>query len=456
MNATLDKDVAVKLEDLKEELKEEVITQSEKLCDDPAYLQKNFVMLHGTNCAWDKETGSMIKCDNMKLSFPMSFPIWRSNPERKIIPSANLVFDPKNKYASGYEAETHFNMFDKTRIKPATYGNGWKPWALHLLKLCGDDQKTADWVTCWFAYLLQNLGSKMRTSIVMHGDEGAGKNLLVDPVQAIFGVYGHQIGQAQIESQFNAWASCKLFIVANEVISRRERKHIKGKLQALISEPIININQKSMPERVENNFANFVFLSNEDVPVDTNRDDRRFMVICVEKTDDMDAEYFKELKENIIESDLHGYLLNHNCELYDVDEEGKTITIPFNEHTKPLLNDAKKAIIEANLSSQQLFIKSWLAGDTQFPVKSVPSTLLYWAYRCWCAVNGEKFPCSSTAFGTAARKFGIVSSRSSIKFTTSKVTMYFINDQIETVVEQSLFDEFNSMVDDLRRKYNVN
>ena len=361
-----------------------------------------------------------------------------------MIPVDNLVFDPKNIHAKGYLAKTHINMFRGLPNKP-TYGNGWRSWHLHLLKICGDDKIQAHWLTCWLAYQLQNLGSKMRTSVVIHGDEGAGKNVLVDPIQFIFGEYGTQIGQSQIESQFNAWASCKMFIIANEVISRRERKHIKGKLQALISEAFVNINQKSMPERVEPNFANFVFLSNEDVPIDTNRDDRRFMVIKTVKTPDMDAEYFRELKKEIVESDLHGYLLNYKCEIDGV---------PFNEHTKPILNEAKQAIIDANLPSQQMFVKTWLSGETEFPVKSAPAQTVYWAYRCWCAINGEKFPCSSTAFGTAIKQAGVTSSRASIKFTSSKTTMYFIGEP-STVVSTDDYKDFDIMVNELKNRFSV-
>jgi hypothetical protein len=426
-----------KLSALQEKFDSEVKARATQLSDDPSYLQEHFVMIHGTNCAWDKSTNTMIKCGNMELSFPVSYKIWKSNPGREIVPMDDLVFAPQGC------KKGQINMFKGLPMR-ATNGSGWKAWHLHLLKLCGNDNAAAKWITCWFAYQLQNLGSKMRSSVVIHGDEGTGKNILVDAIQHIFGIYGIQIGQSQIESQFNGWASCKLFIVANEVISRRERRHIKGKLQQLITEPFVSINQKSMPERIEANFANFVFLSNEDVPIDTNKDDRRFMVIKTQKTDDMDVDYFTELKSSIVESDLLGYLLNYDCG-------------DFNEHTKPLLTDAKKDIIDANLTTEQNFIKQWLAGEAGFPVQAVGASSLYWAYQCWCAENGERFPSSSTTFGRAiASEKKIIKSYCSIKFTTKKVTAYFVGaDTVSTTLEQEFLNQFDILVDDKKRKYHL-
>lgn len=435
MNATLDKPMK-KLDDLSSKFKSDIDARAESLADDPSYLQKNFVMLHGTNCAWDKASNTMIKCSHMDLSFPISYKIWKSNPGREIINIEDLVFAPQGC------KEGQVNMFKGLPLKP-TNGNGWKAWYLHLLKLCSGDENAAKWVVCWFAYQLQHLGSKMRTALVIHGDEGAGKNVLVDAFQRILGIYGIQIGQAQIESQFNGWASCKLFIVANEVISRRERRHIKGKLQQLITEPFVSINQKSMPERIESNFANFVFLSNEDVPIDTNKDDRRFMVIKVEKTPDMDDQYFSELRSSIVDSDLMGYLLDFDC--------GE-----FNEHTKPLLTEAKKAIIDANLTSQQAFAKEWLEGNTDFPVQTIPANSLYWAYKCWCAIHGERFPASETAFALAMKGAKVAKERASLAGSNGKKAMiYFVNEAAFSPVNPINFELFDKQIDLLREKYKV-
>jgi hypothetical protein len=423
--------------DLEQEFKDEIIEVDNRLIDSPDYLLNNYIMLHGTNCVWDISTGAMMKVEHIKMSFPMSYKIWQSNPTRQIIPATDLVFSPKG------VKHNQINMFTGIKMIP-TYGNGWKAWHMHLLDICNNDTASVKWITSWFAYMLQNIGSKMRTSLVIYGDEGTGKNILVNAIKEIFGQYGDEIGQSQIESQFNAWASCKLFLVANEVVSRRERRHIKGKLKQLITEPFVYINQKSMPERVEPNFANFVFLSNEDVPIDASERDRRFHFTESTLKDHMTHEHFTQLKKDIIVSDLYGYLLSYNYG-------------DFNEHTKPLLNDAKQKVLDANLPSEQAFMRDWLEGKTMFPVETVSATTLYWAYKCWAAENGETYTCTQTTFGRVVGRIdSIIKAYVSIKFTSRKITVYFMDrNDVTSSIDDNLTKKFDDMVLQQKMKYKL-
>jgi len=117
--------------------------------------------------------------------------------------------------------------------------------------LCNTDPEIREWILDWIAYPLQNPGAKMPTSVIMHGDEGSGKNLFWEIVQAIYGEYGSVVGQDQLEDKFNDWISRKLFIIGDEVLSRQEMRHLKGKLKAMISGTEIKINTKMMPVRSE-------------------------------------------------------------------------------------------------------------------------------------------------------------------------------------------------------------
>src|SRR5690348_9184907 len=51
---------------------------------------------------------------------------------------------------------------------------------------------------------------------------GAGQELLLGRVESDLQEYATVITQNELESQFNTWASRKLFMVANEVVSRSE------------------------------------------------------------------------------------------------------------------------------------------------------------------------------------------------------------------------------------------
>jgi putative DNA primase/helicase len=163
---------------------------------------------------------------------------------------------------------------------------------LGLLRyLCGyrDEASEADnikalevyeWVLNWLALPIQRPGAKMSTALVFHGEEeGTGKNLFFSALAEIYGKHGGFITQRQLESSFNTWQSAKLFMVANEVVTRAEMRHQSGYVRHLITEPHIWINPKMVNERLEDNHMNLVFLSNENQALLVPRKDRRFVVI---------------------------------------------------------------------------------------------------------------------------------------------------------------------------------
>ena len=317
----------------------------------------------------------------------------------------------------------------------------------HIYKLCGDDDAVVDWVLKWTAYPLQNVGAKMQTALVFHGPEGTGKNIFWDMMLAIYGKWAVTISQSQIETEFNAWMSCKLFVLANEVLSNRERKHIKGRLKAMITEPTILINPKGMAIREESNHANFVFLSNEDQPIDTDSSDRRLMVI--ESKEVESYQYYKNLKHCITSGGIEAFydFLLH----YDLGD--------FDTHTKPIMTDAKRTLLNQNLKSEERFIKEWLEGDTCYPVMDVPALSLYWAYRCWCEEHGERYPCSENMFARKVSLTTLIKDRVLLKDSDKtelpkKVIVYFLTNPKDTVYSND-FSVFTLIVEDKKREYRI-
>src|SRR3989304_1416073 len=88
----------------------------------------------------------------------------------------------------------------------------------HLNNLCGNDPDIIRWVTSWLAFPLQNIGAKMKTSLVIHGAQGTGKNLFFEElIGKIYGKYSVRVDQSMLDEIYTDWLSGKLFIVADEV-----------------------------------------------------------------------------------------------------------------------------------------------------------------------------------------------------------------------------------------------
>ena len=316
---------------------------------------------------------------------------WQEHPDRSIVRIENVGFDPTEK-------------------APGITCNLWRGWPTQpkkgkcdlLLELaeymCSKEpamqRELFDWLIRWLAYPLQNPGAKMRSTIVVHGPQGTGKNLLFEAVMAIYGPYGGVIDQNAIEDKHNDWASRKLFLIADEVVARTDLFHIKNKLKGLITGTTIRINPKHLRAYDERNHCNLIFLSNEVMPTVLEEDDRRHCVIWT--PDKVPEGFYQEVAREIEDGGVaafYDYLLN-------VDLAG------FNEHTKPPMTEAKADLIELGMDSISRFCHALvddeiIEGFTKTPVLS---SLLYELYGDWCKRAGYGRAATDVRFFSVIKK----------------------------------------------------
>lgn len=298
---------------------------------------------------------------------------WCEHPLRKIVRVMEVGFDP-----AGEDPNITCNLWDKW---PTTPRSGTCERLLELLRyMCMGDANAEhlfQWVLRWIAYPIQHPGAKMKSTLVIHGPQGTGKNLFFECVMAIYGRYGRVIDQSAIEDKFNDWASRKLFLIADEVVARSDLYHVKNKLKAFITGDWIRINPKNMAAYEERNHVNLVFLSNERMPVVLEEDDRRHAIIWTPEK--LSPAFYEEVAAEIRAGGiaaLHQYLL-------DLDLKG------FDEHTKPPMTVAKAELIELSLDSTTRFFNHLRDGLID-GVRMMPGLSEDWfqLYRAWCNRQG--------------------------------------------------------------------
>ncbi len=359
------------------------------------HLAENFVLIYGTDTVWDASERLIMKIANMGHAHGSEMVrLWKNSERRRTVRQTGVVFDPTR----GCDPETTVNLYDGIAMKPRAGPVG--PMLDLIRYLVSRSMPNADecdevmhWLLCWLAYPLQNPGAKLRTSVVMHGDEGAGKNFLFDIVVAIYGKYGALVGQDELEDKFNDWRSCKLFVVGDEVSSRAELVHNKNRLKALITSPTVQINPKNLPRREEANHINIVFLSNELQPLALDNSDRRYLVVYTPRAKDF--AYYKELgkwrDEGGIEA-FYQFLLDYN-------------TKEFEPYSPAPLTEAKTALIGLNRKSPELFWQEWEGGELDLHYMSCSVPQLYQAYLRWCARTGERYPFKREQFTPTVVRF---------------------------------------------------
>lgn len=309
-----------------------------------------------------------------------------------LVRPAEIGFDP-----GGTDGEITCNLWGGW---PTTPRAGRCELLLALLEhLCSHENNARDvfhWVLKWLAYPIQNPGAKMRTALVMHGGQGAGKNLFFEAVMAIYGAYGRIIDQASLEDKFNDWASRKLFLIADEVVSRAELFHTKNKLKQFITGEWIRINPKNVMAHDERNHVNVVFLSNDKQPLVLEKDDRRYTVIWTPEK--LGRAQYQDVRDEIRAGGiaaLHQFLLD--LELGD-----------FDAYAEAPMTQAKRDLIALGLESTERFLEDWAAGDIPgrveehealaMPFCPCASSDLYATYRRWCVLEGVTRPREQSAF----------------------------------------------------------
>lgn len=292
--------------------------------------------------------------------------------------------------------------FDPSGKDPDVLLNTWKGWPMKpvpgkcdvlldlIAYLCGKEQNGSDvyeWLLSWMAWPLQNPGAKMSSAVIMHGPQGTGKTTIFKVLCKIYGQYGLVVDQDAIEDKFNSdWGENRLFILAEEIVSRMEIWHVKNKLKNLVTGDTIRINPKGLVAYNQKNHLNIVYLSNENQPLPLENDDRRHLVIYTPPA--LSEKFYDELNaelENGGVEAFYDFLMRRDLSA-------------FHPKKRPPMTQAKRNLIGLSTTSELRFCQEFAMGDLELPVVPCLSADFYAAYLKWCRVNGESRPRPSNQF----------------------------------------------------------
>lgn len=407
------------------------------------HLLNHFVLIYGTDEVYDTVNHMLLKIQALRLAFGSDeVKFWLNNGDRRMVSKENVVFDPAEKV----DRATHINLFHGWTVKPER--GSFRKIIMLLEHLCNDDPNLVDWILRWVAYPLKYPGAKMRSSIVMHGDEGSGKNLFWEViVRRLYGEYGGVIGNDQLGTQYNEWISKKLFIVADEVVTRMELREQKNKLKSMITGETVQVNPKHMNSRVEANRMNVVFLSNELQPLILDQSDRRYLVIWTPPK--QDKTFYREVA---VEAESGGIEAFYYYLLNEVSLDG------FDEHADPPMTKAKEELIRLGMSPPERFFMEWSKGFLPLPFMSCSAQQLYSGFQRWCYLSGERWPPTQTYFGKTIDRIGRnLVKRSVIKYDynsdVKQRTVYLVGEQPKDMTKAQWIEGAADLFDKHLKKY---
>jgi putative DNA primase/helicase len=335
-----------------------------------------YVYIDGTKDVWDREKKRRIAEGAVKMALGDTYPLWLNSSERRTVDVEHIVFDP----TMSKDPAVYINTFDGLPLEPIRDDEACTNLRWLISFLCNHDEAAAQWLIRWLAYPLQHLGAKMDTAVLMHSImEGSGKSLLfADALGMLYGQYAATVGQTQLESNFNAWQSRKLWSVFEEVVSRDQRYNQVGKIKHLITGKTVRMESKFINGWEEANHMNAVFLSNEILPWPISESDRRMLVMWPMETLPVERQKAigRELEQGGVAA-LYGWLLS--VDLGD-----------FNQRTRPPSTDARERLVALSRAGWQTFLHLWKYSELGHGLWGpCLSTDLYSLFLEWCQRNKE-------------------------------------------------------------------
>ncbi len=155
------------------------------------------------------------------------------------------------------------------------------PTILRLLENLAPDVKEREYLINWISVIL-NTRNKLRVAIVMRGAQGSGKGLLFSKILSpLFGRSQCKlVGNQLLEEKYNGYMKDAFLIGFNEIAyDNKSRNKVNPRLKAYVTDDMVWIEDKYDKAYETENRANFLFFSNEAVPIVIETGDRRFSVI---------------------------------------------------------------------------------------------------------------------------------------------------------------------------------
>ena len=335
-----------------------------------------YVYIDGTKEAWDREKKRRLPEGSVKMALGDAYQLWLNSPNRRVVDVDHIVFDP----TMTKDPAVYINTFEGLPLEPVRDDAACENLRWLISFLCNHDAVALDWLVKWLAYPLQHMGAKMDTAVLFHSTmEGSGKSLLfADIMGELYGRYGATVGQTQLEGNFNAWQSGKLWAVFEEVVSRDQRYNQVGKIKHMITGKTVRMESKFINGWEEANHMNSVFLSNEIMPWPISESDRRMLVMWPLETlpPERQKAIARELANGGVAA-LYGWLL-------DV-ELGE-----FNQRTRPPETEARQRLVELSRTAWQTFFYLWRAGELGHGLWGCCLTSdVYAMFLEWCSHNKE-------------------------------------------------------------------
>ena len=250
--------------------------------------------------------------------------------------------DPKTICNHGVEfnpcgtSKGYLNLWVGPTVKPAE-GNWLSISSFFLEVICDNNQECYDYLMAYIAHALQKPEEKPGVMIALLSGQGTGKGTLARILRKIWSATFLQIHNIDsVTGNFNASLERAFIVFMDEALFSGDRK-ASDALKSLVTESVIQINEKHQPARQISSYHRFFAATNAEHFKNTDRDDRRDVVLRLSECRKGDHEYWIALNHEIDNGGVEA--MTHALLAMDLSD--------FNVRDKPSTNE----LLEQKLQS---------------------------------------------------------------------------------------------------------
>jgi len=311
----------------------------------------------------------------------------------------------------------------------------------HLKILVDYDEKSYEYLISYLSHLIQKPGELPRVAILFKSNEGVGKNLFFNKFAQYFlnnEYYLETQKLDQITGRFNLIPK-KLLVCIDEV-SGKDTFVKEEDIKSLITQEVVNWEQKNKEAILIQNCARYIFFSNNDVPIKISLTDRRYVCFSCNNEYANNTEYFNELLNELDDKDcmysFYNFLKN------------KDIT-KFNLNDRPITKFYDE-LKEVNIPILVNFISDKYYKSTEKTIK-IRATELYSNFKQYLETFHRTIDYTNTKFGRDIKKIKGIEKKRTNTCNIYTIDILMLNEYLEVnnFIEKLEYDDFNSDSDSL-------
>jgi len=248
------------------------------------------------------------KWDEGKMKRENFYVWWLRDPERRQYERMDFIPPPATCPETVYNLYHGFAAESLPEVDADEVAALVKPILQHIHHMTSGDP---DYYLKWFANLIQTPSQKSETALVLRDESqllkeggGTGKNMFLEWfARTILGedYFAIVSNNSELFNPFNEHLEHKLLVFVEEAQAKANGKEI-DQLKAMITRKMVTINRKGVPKYEQNDYARYVFASNNTNPISSqgaSPSDRRFAYYDVDRSKRGDTAYFNALAESM-------------------------------------------------------------------------------------------------------------------------------------------------------------